>query len=194
VDFGRKSSLTLDVNALTTHYTQLTSLVRSVAFEFNKRWIEERQPDCKTPRHRRLTHEMRHELVKCLRTVVLLSLFSTDGQVVSNVLSAMKSMIHMEPEMVVTSVLERAAPALEGLTETRRTNSIIKALDAIAVALVSQEVYPPGAKHLIDLLDMLLPGIDLVGHLRLKYSSLIHGSLERPHKDCMRSCFYSMRC
>jgi proteasome activator subunit 4 len=39
---------------------------------------------------------------------------------------------------------------------------VIKALGAIAPALVSREVYYPGAKYLVPILHLLIPGIDLV--------------------------------
>lgn len=46
--------------------------------------------------------------------------------------------------------------------QTQRTIAVIKALGAIAPAIVSREVYYPGAKHLVPILELLLPGIDLV--------------------------------
>ena len=39
---------------------------------------------------------------------------------------------------------------------------MIKALVAVAPALVSRDVYYPGAKHLVPILQLLIPGIDLV--------------------------------
>ena len=47
--------------------------------------------------------------------------------------------------------------------QTQRTISIIKALGAIAPAIVCRDVYYPGAKFLVPLLQLLIPGIDLVG-------------------------------
>jgi proteasome activator subunit 4 len=100
-------------------------------------WHEEEQPDCKTPlvrtsisfresilkfdiKHRRLTRDMRRELVKCLRTVALLAIFSQDTSTVSNVQSCLKSMSVMEPDLILHSILERAVPSLESLVEVRR--------------------------------------------------------------------------
>jgi hypothetical protein len=51
--------------------------------------------------------------------------------------------------------------------QTHRTIAIIKALGAIAPAIVSRQVYYAGAKHLIPILQLLIPGIDLVRLLRL---------------------------
>ena len=92
----------------------------------------------------------------------MLGLFSTDVQTVSNILSCLKSLVIMGPDLIIPSILERAAPSLEALTETRRTTAMIKALAAVAGAIVSRDVYYPGAKHLLGVLDLLVPGIDLV--------------------------------
>lgn len=139
----------------------LSAFLKYIVFDFNKRWHEEEQPDCKTPKHRRLTRNMRRELVKSLRTVCLLAMFSQDNTTVSNIQSALKSMSVMEPDLILGPILERAFPALESLVETQRTIAVIKALGAVAPALVCRHVYYPGAKHLLSILELLLPGIDL---------------------------------
>ncbi|KAI0359128.1 hypothetical protein OH77DRAFT_1473765 [Trametes cingulata] len=141
--------------------SDLSAFIKYIVYDFNKRWYEEQQPDCKTPTHRRLTREIKRELVKCLRTVTLLAMFSQDSSTVANIQSCMKSMSIMEPDLILHPILERAVPALEALVETHRTTAVIKALGAIAPAMVCRHVYYPGAKHLIPILDLLLPGIDL---------------------------------
>ncbi|KAI0076264.1 hypothetical protein K474DRAFT_1757648 [Panus rudis PR-1116 ss-1] len=139
----------------------LSAFIKYILYDFNKRWHEEQQPDCKTPTHRRLTREMKRELVKSLRTVTLLAMFSPDNQTVSNIQSCLKSMSVMEPDLILHPILERAVPALEALVETQRTIAVIKALGAVAPAIVCRDVYYPGAKHLLPILELLLPGIDL---------------------------------
>ncbi|KAI0374438.1 hypothetical protein BV20DRAFT_1049238 [Pilatotrama ljubarskyi] len=141
--------------------SDLSAFIKYIVYDFNKRWYEEQQPDCKTPTHRRLTREIKRELVKCLRTVTLLAMFSQDSATVANIQSCMKSMSIMEPDLILHPILERAVPALEALVETHRTTAVIKALGAVAPAMVCRHVYYPGAKHLIPILDLLLPGIDL---------------------------------
>ena len=108
---------------------------------------------------------MRRELVRCLRTVALLAIFSTDDTTVSNVQSALKSMVIMEPDLILLSILERAVPSLETLTETQRTIAIMKALGSVGLGMVSRDIYYPGAKHLLPVLELLIPGIDLVSPL-----------------------------
>ncbi|KAI0757264.1 hypothetical protein C8Q80DRAFT_1132754 [Daedaleopsis nitida] len=139
----------------------LSAFIKYIVYDFNKRWYEEQQPDCKTPTHRRLTREIRRELVKSLRTVTVLAMFSQDSTTVSNVQSCMKSMSIVEPDLILHPILERAVPALEALVETHRTTAVIKALGAVAPAMVCRDVYYHGAKHLFPILELLLPGIDL---------------------------------
>ncbi|KAF8971515.1 hypothetical protein BDZ97DRAFT_1913988 [Flammula alnicola] len=141
--------------------TDLTAFIKCIVYDFNKRWHEEQQPDCKTPTNRRLTKLMKRELVKSLKTVVLLAMFSQDSTTVSNIQSCLKSMSTMEPDLILHPVLERAVPSLEALVETQRTIAVIKALGAVAPAIVSRKVYYPGAKHLVPILQLLIPGIDL---------------------------------
>jgi hypothetical protein len=121
--------------------------------------------------------------VKCLRTVALLAMFSQDTTTVVNIQSCLKSMSVMEPDLILQPVLERAVPSLEALvevcscmdisvlvegadfiTKTQRTIAVIKALGAVAPAIVSRDVYYPGAKHLVPILQLLIPGIDLVSY------------------------------
>lgn len=88
-------------------------------------------------------------------------------------------MCDMEPDLILNPILERAVPSLEALNEvgrlpvlvigmklidaqTQRTIAVIKALGAIAPAIVSRTVYYGGAKHLVPILQLLIPGIDLV--------------------------------
>ncbi len=73
--------------------------------------------------HRRLTREIRRELVKSLRTVALLAMFSQDSSTVSNIQSCLKSMSIMEPDLILHPILERAVPALEALVEARSVKS-----------------------------------------------------------------------
>ncbi|KAF9073805.1 armadillo-type protein [Rhodocollybia butyracea] len=141
--------------------TDLSAFIKSIVYNFNKRWYEERQPECETPTNRRLTRAMKRELVKSLRTVVLLAMFSEDSGTVANIQSCLKSMCVMEPDLILHPILERAIPSLEALTETQRTIAVIKALGAVAPAIVCRRVYYPGAKHLLPILDLLIPGIDL---------------------------------
>jgi proteasome activator subunit 4 len=100
-----------------TWTADLTAFIKYLAYDLNKRWHEEEQPDCKTPKNRRLTRAMRRELVKCLRTPALLAMFSQDSTTVSNIQSCLKSLSLMEPDLILHPILERAVPSLEALVE-----------------------------------------------------------------------------
>lgn len=63
--------------------------------------------------------------------------------------------------LVLPAVLERSFPALEGLLETHRTTACIGALAAVALPLVSRTNYPAGSKHILPLLDLCIPGLDV---------------------------------
>jgi len=154
-----------------------------VTWEFLKRWREEERTDCKTPIEWRLTLEIRREFVKTMRTVALLSMFSRDPITIANAQSALKTMGQLEPDLIFPPLLERAYPALETLTEvscrvvltlpssnadisfaipqTHRTTAAITALSTVSPILVSRNIYAAGAKHLLPLLELCLPGLDV---------------------------------
>jgi proteasome activator subunit 4 len=69
--------------------------------------------------------------------------------------------IGLEPELVFPGLLERIYPSLETLTETHRTASSLSLLPHIALPLLSREHYPAGGKHLLPLLHLTIPGIDM---------------------------------
>ncbi len=55
--------------------------------------------------------------------------------------------------------------AIQTCSQTQRTIAVIKALGAVAPAIVSREVYYPGGKYLVPILQLLIPGIDLVSSI-----------------------------
>lgn len=57
-------------------------------------------------------------------------------------------------------LLERAYSGLEAVNETHRTNAVLKMLSAISYQLVT---WRQSQRHVVPLLEMALPGIDLVG-------------------------------
>lgn len=115
-------------------------------------------------------------------------MFSQDANTVANIQGCLKSMSLMEPDLILQPILERAVPSLEALVEvfiyianwgifdiydviqTQRTIAVIKALGAVAPAIVCRDVHYAGAKHLVPLLQLLIPGIDLVSILSISES------------------------
>ncbi|GAA5836406.1 hypothetical protein JCM11251_007072, partial [Rhodosporidiobolus azoricus] len=141
---------------------KLGRFLQNVTWEFLKRHTEEKRADCRTPFEWRLTPEIRREFVKTMRTVALLSMFSRDPITIANAQAALKTMGMLEPDLIFPPLLERAYPALENLTETHRTTACITALSTVSPAFLSRSNYAAGAKHLIPLLEMCLPGLDIV--------------------------------
>lgn len=68
--------------------------------------------------------------------------------------------------------MERAYPALENVIETHRMTSTLTALAMIGVPLMSRHITPSGAKHLLPLLDLCIPGIDLNDPIKTMGTSL----------------------
>lgn len=68
----------------------------------------------------------------------------------------------LEPGMIVPQVLERAYSGLEVVNETHRTTAVLSMLVGIAQPLVSEKIWLGGQRHIVPLLDLCLPGIDLV--------------------------------
>ena len=75
---------------------------------------------------------------------------------------ALRSLALLEPGLVMPMLLERAYGGLEVVNETHRTTAVLSLLSGIALPLVSEKVWQGGQKHLVPLLDLCLPGIDLV--------------------------------
>ena len=76
--------------------------------------------------------------------------------------SALRIMALLEPTLIMPELLERAYGGLEVVNETHRTTAVLKMLSAISLPLVSEVIWRPGQKHLLPLLDLCIPGIDLV--------------------------------
>ncbi|EST07615.1 Protein of unknown function DUF3437 [Kalmanozyma brasiliensis GHG001] len=139
----------------------LSNLVQQIMFEFLKRAKEEERPQCKTSEQYRLTSEIKTEIVSILRTVCLLSMFSKDPITIAASQASLKRMAILAPEMVFPAVLDRAFNSLEALETTHRTNAVITALSTLSPVFTSRQLYRAGGKHLLPLLQLCIPGIDL---------------------------------
>lgn len=138
----------------------LNAFVSEMAAVFLRRWKEEHKSDCKTPMSRRLTVDIKREFVAATRGVCFLSMFGKDLLSLISCQSALKRLALLEPDLILPAVLERAYPGLEELETTHRTTAIISTLRTLAPALVSREIFAPGGKHLVPLLQLCLPAID----------------------------------
>ncbi|UZJ50775.1 hypothetical protein CBS101457_000095 [Exobasidium rhododendri] len=150
----------------------LSTFVKNLTWEFVKRSMEEAKPECKTPKAWRITSEMKTEFCSILRTVCLLSMFSKDPLTIAASQASLKRMALLEPEMILPPVLERAYSSLEALETTHRTASIITALSTLSLPLVSRHLYHKGAVHLVPLLHLCIPGIDLNDAIKTMATSM----------------------
>ncbi|KAI7863239.1 hypothetical protein BDF14DRAFT_1734412 [Spinellus fusiger] len=140
---------------------QLSFFICYLAHEFVKRWKEEQEQDCKTPMECRFTPHMRKTFVLLLRPVIYLSLFGKDQYIVLASQAAITSLSWLEPDLVFPGLFERIYPSLETLTETHRTSGALSILSEIALPMLTRDHYPAGGKHLLPLLHLAIPGIDL---------------------------------
>jgi hypothetical protein len=110
----------------------------------------------------RLTPAIRRAFVKILRTPALLAMFSKDPISMAYAQAALRTMALLEPALIMPELLERAYGGLEVVNETHRTTAVLSMLSAVPLPLVSEKVWVGGQKHLVPLLELCVPGIDLV--------------------------------
>ncbi|KAI0296143.1 hypothetical protein BC826DRAFT_1005479 [Russula brevipes] len=139
----------------------LTQFLRSLTSEFCKRWHEEELPNCKTPLTQRLTPAIRKAFVLTLRTPALLAMFSKDPVSMGLAQSALRSLAFLEPALIMPDLLERAYGGLEVVNETHRTTAVLSMLASVSLPLCSEMIWLGGQKHILPLLEMCIPGIDL---------------------------------
>ncbi|VDB99350.1 unnamed protein product [Peniophora sp. CBMAI 1063] len=149
----------------------LTSLLASFATVFQQRWKEEQSPECKTPAHRRLTNGIKRAFVEILRTPALLAMFSKDPISMGLAQSALRGLAILEPKLVMPDLLERAYGGLESVNETHRTTAVLCQMTAIAPLLATEALYVGGQRHILPLLELCLPAIDLNDPTKTIYSS-----------------------
>ena len=97
-----------------------------------------------------------------LRTPALLAMFSKDPLSMSFAQGALRAMALLEPGLIMPDVLERAYGGLEAINETHRTTAVLSTLSGVVLPLVSEKRWLGGQKHILPLLELSLPGIDLV--------------------------------
>ena len=102
-----------------------------------------------------------------VRTPALLSMFSKDPISMALAHSALRPIALLEPNLVMSDIVERAYGGLEVVNETHRTTAVLSTLSGVAMPLVSEKIWLGGQKHVLPLLELSLPGIDLVCFFRL---------------------------
>ncbi|KAF9940539.1 hypothetical protein BGZ65_006679 [Modicella reniformis] len=155
----------------------LSLFLRMLTWEYLKRLKQEELSTCKTPQELLLTPELNNKFAEIVKGVTFLLMFSKDQRAVAQNNLTLRSLAFIAPKLIIPSVLERAYPSLESLTETHRTTSVISALNAIAVPLLNRESYPQGGKHLLPLLHLTVPGVDLNDPVKTWHTLVFIGSI-----------------
>ena len=87
--------------------------------------------------------------------------------------SSLRCMSMLEPDLVMPQLLERAYSGLEVVNETHRTTAVLSMLSGVALPLVSEKIWYGGQRHIVPLLELCIPGIDLVRlHVPLRLGPL----------------------
>ncbi|KAF2153913.1 hypothetical protein K461DRAFT_223684 [Myriangium duriaei CBS 260.36] len=135
----------------------LSQLVYYLADFFVMRWNREQNGEYDVPDHRKLTPELKHRFVLCLREVVFMGIFAKSGTAMNYSLSTLQSLAFLEPSLILPGALQRIYPAMQGLVEVHRTVSSIRALQMLSRVMARTKGY---RCHLTTLLGLALPGID----------------------------------
>jgi proteasome activator subunit 4 len=76
--------------------------------------------------------------------------------------NALKHLALVSPNEILPALLDRIYPALEvGVIESHRTMAAVGSLVSISTCLFSREHFPEGCKHLLPILQLTLPGLDI---------------------------------
>lgn len=97
-------------------------------------------------------------------------MFAKDPVPMAFAQATLRTMALMEPSLIMPELLERAYGGLEVVNETHRTTAVMTMLSAVPYPLVHEKLWVGGQKHLLPLLELCVPGIDLVG---LSYLSIM---------------------
>lgn len=89
-------------------------------------------------------------------------MFSKDSSTMNFAQGSLRHLAILEPNMIMPELLERAYGGLEAVNETHRTTAVLNVLSAVARPLVTEKIWFGGQKHLLPLLELCIPGIDLV--------------------------------
>ena len=103
----------------------------------------------------------RQRLVKMMRPLLLMSMFSKDAQARSYSQLAISYLMKHDPQLLFSKLLEEIDPSLTTLTETHRTSAAISLLGEIVVPMIHRIDYPEGARHLVNVMYNILPGLDV---------------------------------
>lgn len=106
--------------------------------------------------------EDRRRFAAMMRPLIMTALFSKSSLMSWESIRAANCLAYIAPEEILPPLLQdRIYPALETVTEAHQVAAAIYCLAAVTRPLVWHRRYAAGAQHLMPLLHMTLPGIDV---------------------------------
>ncbi len=91
-------------------------------------------------------------------------MFSKDPLSLGFAQGCLRQLVFLEPNLVMPELLERAYNGLEVVNETHRTTAVLGMLSAVTIPLTTERIWLGGQKHIVPLLELCIPGIDLVSN------------------------------
>jgi len=74
----------------------------------------------------------------------------------------LRQLAFLEPNLIMPELLERAYSGLEVVNETHRTTAVLRMLSSVTDTLTTESLWLGGHQHIVPLLELCVPGIDLV--------------------------------
>ncbi|KAJ9109876.1 hypothetical protein QFC19_001855 [Naganishia cerealis] len=154
------------------HSLILCSFIKVLASQFLRRWKQEEVRGKNIPKEWRLTPRIKREFVTLLSNLAMMSMFSSNPKAISASKDCLKTLGHLEPQLIVTPMLERVMPALQGeFGETNRAMAGLQVISAIISPLVRPDVPVTGGEHpLLGLMEVLLEYVDTISAEKMKFS------------------------
>lgn len=135
----------------------IVHLLDMLVQHFLYRWNTQKTGEYPLPDGRYITEAVKERFVLILRSVSFMSIHSKSSNAVVSALNALHGLAYLSPDLIIPLVLKEVYPSLQGVVETHRTMTSLKALSALA-RVISQS--PRYAIHLSTLLNLAIPGID----------------------------------
>ena len=139
---------------------RLSQLVASLCEYFAERVRRERLLPIGAYADVRLGEADVRAFAQLLLPVALQGLFSKSGSVTLQSCTALKHLSFLAPDDALQPLLERVYQALTTLTEVHQTSAALEALAAVIFPLIRAGNFDAGAKHIADLMELTLTGID----------------------------------
>lgn len=135
----------------------ITVLIEFLTQHMVFRWNTEHSEEFIVPEERKITEAVKDRFVTALRGVALMSIHSKSNSAVQSALNCLQGLAFLSPDLVLPFVLKEVYPSLQGVVETHRTMSSLKALSFLTRIITQTPRY---AIHLTTLLSLAIPGID----------------------------------